>query len=111
MVLPEVAGRLLHPHAQRLAQPAKVRLRLGKAADKEPSGNEENYGNGDLNDDQDFTCREAPVRRLAERTGWSGLQDRGEIEPRRVQGGNQGKEDCGEQRHAQGETEHACIRL
>jgi hypothetical protein len=41
----------------------------------------------------------------------SGLQNRGEIEARRIQGRNQGKEDCGEQRHAQGKTEHPRVRL
>ena len=51
------------------------------------------------------------MKRLAGRTGWSGLQDRSEIKARRVQGRKQSKKDCGEQRHAQGETEHARVRL
>src|SRR6266566_7561713 len=84
---------------------------FGEAADKEPRGYEENYGNGDLGYYQDFSCREAAVKRLAGRTGWSGFQDRGEIKARGVQGRKQSKKDCGEQRHAQGETEHARVRL
>src|SRR5580700_10160545 len=83
----------------------------GEATNKKPGRNEENHGDGNLCNYQDFPRGKAPVGPFAGCSALSGLQNRGEIEARGVQGGNQGKEDCGEQRHTQGETEHPRVRL